>query len=239
MRTFPRVAVTALMCLSLISPLSAKNPGPANNGAGGKGGPQGGRGGMAQKMAQKLGLTEEQAKKIEGLVSRKKTLTMKNNAQIKIIKAESEYMWMAEKIDAAGIKAKYTEIEKLKREEFLAGCDLKMALASMLTMDQRMQVMQHFSKGGKKGHRGGKRGNRQGNQRNQRQGNHNRRNQRNQWNNQRQGNQNNNGGGHNNYPQQGGYNNYPPQGGYNNYPPQGNQGYDGGYDFDSVTDDGM
>lgn len=167
---------------------------------------------MKQRFMKKFGVTEEQATKIEALRETKQKVQRESNARQKIIRAEAEYLWMADKIDKKAIMAKYTEIEQLRRKVFVADADFKYALAEALTPQQRSELMNMMkNRRGQRGQRG-MNSNQRGGRNQQWQGQGGGRNH--QWQGQRQ---------------RGGFN----QRGNN----QGGQGYDdGGYDFDNVTD---
>jgi Spy/CpxP family protein refolding chaperone len=195
---------------------------------------------MKQRFMKKFGVTDEQATKIEALKEAKEKAQRETSARQKIIRAEAEYLWMADKVDKKAIMAKYTEIEQLKRKSFTADVDFKYALTEVLTPQQRSELMNMMQqRRGKMGQRdmdSHQRGDRnQQNWQGQRgQGGFNQQN----WQGQR---------GQGGFNQQiwqgqrgqGGFNqqNWQGQRGQGGYKQQGGQGYDdGGYDFDNVTD---
>lgn len=219
-RFLPELVTTAFLTLALITPSFAQNQGGQGNPPQGqKMGQQGQRMNqqgpqtIKQRFMKKFGITEEQATKIETMKNTKQKVQRETNARQKIIRAEAEYLWMADKIDKKAIMAKYTEVEQMRRKAFIADADFKYALAEALTPQQRSELMDMMkNKRGQRGQRGqrgtqGQRSRGRGNTRG--------------------------GGGNTSY----GQGNDIGSGNQNHYRQQQGGGYDdGGYDFDNVTD---
>ncbi len=93
-------------------------------------------------LRERLGITEEQASKIQSAQSRFVKQQIQHRADLRVKRMELAELMRAENPDRAAIEKKLREVNELELQGRLAGVDHHLAMRNMLTPEQREQLKQ-------------------------------------------------------------------------------------------------
>lgn len=107
-----------------------------------------------EKLVEKLGLSEEQATRLEAIRAEAKAERKAAREEMKAAHKKMKALWEAEEIDAEAIRAQFERLHALKGDRGRVMLEVKLQIANLLTPEQRaeMQTMREARRGHRKGH---------------------------------------------------------------------------------------